>query len=520
MSRLTILFPLMALGCTESSLHSIDGNKGGDGPQIEVTPTSLDFGTLAEGDEAEVRSFTIRSVGNEDLTVDHIEISGQAASSFTVLTEDAENFLLPVGTEKIIEVSFVPFGANEQAAQAIVSSDAENSPKVPVALSGEGAIAELQITPDPLDFGRTYVGCDKDNLITFQNVGTDTLTVSDIQLAGDEFEIFTDSVSLPLVLEPDESVSFDMSFTPFLEGEADGVLTVTSDEPMGTRTASQLGEGSYAATYIDEWENPANSPSDIVFFVDQSGSMDTHSSNLANNFSSFISNLNNYSTDWQIAVVNDDNGCNRSGILTSSTSGYVNAFQQAIGSGGGLYTESLFTLAQSAIDKTDPGECNAGMMRPEALLHLIFVSDEQEQSGGSWSSYINAIVAKKGSADNVRVSAIVINNNSSCASESNYYGGRYLDAANGTDGITLEICGSWATSSNLELLAEASVIQNTYELSNEAIEETIVVTVNGSVVNSGRYHYEAGSNSVVFDNNPPEEGDTISIEYAAPASCD
>lgn len=522
MSRLLLLTPLFAVACTESNLTSLSGNKGGDGPQIEVAPTNLDFGTLSEEDDPVVQSFVIRSVGNEDLTLDTISLSGQAASSFTILTTDIEGMVLPVGAETTVEVAFEPLGANQQSAQAIVSSDAEDTPKVPVTLLGEGAIAELLITPDPMDFGQTYVGCDKDNLVTFQNIGTDSLTISDISLAGDEFEIFTDSVTLPLTLAPDESVSFDMTFTPFLEGEADGLLSVTSDEPMGVRTASQVGEGRYAAEYTDQWENPANSPSDIVFLVDQSCSMDSHSQKLANNFSDFITNLDKYSTDWQIAVMNNDNGCNNSGILTPSMgrAAYVDAFRTSVGSGGGSYTEKLFTVAQTGIEKTDSGECNTGLMRGDALLHLIFVSDEEEQSSGSWSNYINSIIAKKGSADNVRVSSIVGYSNTSCFNSDSSRGTRYVDAVNGTGGISLEICSDWATSANLEMLAEASVIQNTYELSNEAIEETIVVEVNGSTVSSSDYYYDASSNSVIFTNNTPEEGDTIDISYASPATCD
>ena len=54
-------------------------------------------------------------------------------------------------------------------------------------------------------------------------------------------------------------------------------------------------------------------PSDIIFAVDQSCSMDDDAANLASNFSSFIGQLSNYSNDWQIMVVNDDNGCTNLG---------------------------------------------------------------------------------------------------------------------------------------------------------------------------------------------------------------
>ena len=517
MHRSLILATTLLIGCkSDQGFTENFGAGAGDGPMIEVEPLLLDFGVVA--DEALVQEFIIRSVGNTDLEVSGIELSGQASGSYTVLSAETA-FVLPPGTEQTIEVAFEPIGANQQSAQAIVSSNDELQPKVPVTLQGEGAIPELDISPDPLDFGNTYVGCSKDNWLTLTNVGTDDLEIYTIDHTGGEF-VMTHNIPLPITLAPGESESVFMEFFPELEEQAEGELVVTSSEPLGTRIATQTGSGKYAAEYTDEWDHPANSPSDIMFFVDQSCSMDTHSSALANNFATFITTLNNYSTDWQIAVVNDDNGCNRSGILTPSVSGYVGDFQSAVGSGGNWYTESLFTIAQLAVDQTDNGECNSGMMRSEAMLHLVFVSDEEEQSSGSWSNYINTIITKKGNADNVRVSAIVIDNNNSCASESNYYGSRYLEAANSTGGVTLEICSNWATGNNLELLAEASVIQNTYELENEAIEETIVVEVNGSEVAWGVWYYDASSNAVVFDSNPPQEGDSIEISYASPATCD
>ena len=55
-------------------------------------------------------------------------------------------------------------------AEAVVfSNDAEES-SVPVALVGQGAAPNLLITPDPLEFGATYVGCNMPNEITLSNI--------------------------------------------------------------------------------------------------------------------------------------------------------------------------------------------------------------------------------------------------------------------------------------------------------------------------------------------------------------
>jgi hypothetical protein len=250
--------------------------------------------------------------------------------------------------------------------------------------------------------------------------------------------------------------------------------------------------------------------------------MDDNQTALANNFSTFITQLSNYSTDWQVMVINDSNGCNQTGILTSSTPGYVSTFQQAVNSSTKSgYTEKLLTPAAWAVDKTDGGECNAGFMRSNAMLHIILVSDEPEQSSGSWSTYVNQIITKKGDAASVRISAIAGDVPGGCwsGSQSADAGTGYYEAVNFTDGVFLSICSNWASSANLELLAEASVIQDTYALDNEAIEETIEVQVNGTARNNGWY-YDEESNSVVFETNAPAEGDSITITYAAPATCD
>lgn len=518
MNRALFALAALTLGCSENTLHGVSGAGMGDGPAIEVAPSSLDFGILSEADEPVVRTFVIRSIGNMDLDVEEIEITGQASGSFTVLSGGETPFVLPVGAEHEVEVVFVPLGANQQSAQAIISSSAENTPKVPVSLLGEGAIPELQISPDPLDFGRTYVGCDKDNSVTLTNVGTDELTISDITLDGEEFALDAAGVALPHTLQPSESFSLPMSFAPQLEGEADGILSVTSTEPMGTRTAIQVGEGIYAATYEDNWENPTNSPSDIIFAVDQSCSMDDNTAQLANNFSTFITQLSNYSADWQIIVANDDNGCNSTGILTPSTPNYVSTFSNRISSGGGSYTEALLTVANTAVDKTDSGECNASFMRSNAMLHIVLVSDEPEQSYQSWSTLVNSIIAKKGSAAAVRISSIVGDVPGGCRTAD--AGTGYVEATNYTGGVFLSICSDWASTANLALLAEASVIQDTYELSNTAIGATVEVYVNGTKSSSSNWYFDEESNSVVFTNSAPEEGDTIRITYAAPASCD
>jgi hypothetical protein len=253
-----------------------------------------------------------------------------------------------------------------------------------------------------------------------------------------------------------------------------------------------------------------------MFCVDQSGSMDDDQRSLASNFGTFITQLSRYTTDWQIVVVNDDNGCNNTGgYLTNASPDYEGIFERAVGQGGGMLTESLLTVSSTAVDKTDSGECNQGFMRADALLHIILVSDEPEQSVQSWSYYVAAIQAKKGSVANVKISAIAGDYPGGCGSAAAGIG--YYEAVNATGGEFLSICSNWSTM--VETLADASIQLSEYELSHTADPDTITVRVNSSVVSAG-WSYDPAMNAVVFTQNIPAEGDTVRITYSAFATCD
>ncbi len=493
---------------------------GAEGADIEVSPSQLDFGSLAAA-ESVSQWFRVTNVGPEESLLEVSEILiGGAAGGFTLLTPAEElAFTLPGGASTEIEVAFTPEGANSQVGEAIVVSDDEDERRVTVDLLGEGRVPELEIGPDPLDLGTAYIGCDKDHDVTLTNVGTDDLVIDSISHSGSPF-VLTDANVLPLTLAPGEETTVNVQFAPTVEGAVTGELTVTSNEPIGTRVSEQTAEGAYAGEYEDTFEVPVDPPADIVFFVDQSCSMDDDQRSLANNFSSFITNLSAYTTDWHIMVVNDDDGCNNSGVLTSRSSGYESRFTDSVGRGGGDYTEAGLTVMREAVDNTDAGDCNDNFLRPDALLHLVMVSDEPEQSRGGWESYVNAVIAKKGDASLVKFSAVAGPVPGGCSGGGNSAeaGIGYDEAVDSTGGVFLSICSDWSTS--VEALADASVTVFTFELTRNAADSTIVVTVNGREARSG-WSYDAATNAVVFEEgSAPAEGDVVVVTYAGLASCD
>lgn len=519
-----LLLSAALFGCSENAFQKVGDGVGGDGPKVSVSPTFLDFGSLDAEDDAIVRTFTITSVGASPLTVSDVEIQGEA-TGFTLLT-DITDLVLDPDESFDVDVEFFPVSSSETT-EAIVFSDDPDQSSVPVELYGEGTIPELMIDPDPMDFGNTYVGCEKGNTIDIVSVGTSAVTISGIELSGDGFALAS-GYSLPITLEPGESTTLAVTFTPSGEATFAGELAVTSDEPMGTRVGAQTGEGKYGAEYLDEYEVPTDPATDIMFIVDQSCSMDDDTRAIAEEFGTFITALSTFSTDWQIIVANNDRGCNTTGILTPSTSGYESTFVSAVQEGSGTWisdTEALMIPAAEGVDATDPGDCNDGFLREDALLHIVLVSDEPEQSGdiwtgsSDWQTYADEIIAKKGSAALTKISAVAGDVPGGCSSASNSAdaGTGYYEAVGYTDGVFLSICSDWG--SNVEALAEASINQDSFALTHSPVEDTIVVTINGTVRGSG-WTYDSADNAVVFTTGVPQEGDVVEIAYAGAVDCD
>lgn len=503
--------------CSESGISNLGPNEGVGG-RIAVDPPMLEYGVLTDGEE-EVRTFEITNVGSAALHIDHLELDG--SNSF-VLIDPPADFLLPEGGVQMIDVLFTPMGANDQLGHVLVHSDDPETPEERVDLAGEGAVPELFIDPDAFDFGADFVGCGDDKQIGLENIGTDDLIIDEIRYEDPDAQLSLGaSIELPVTLAPGERTTVTVAFDPSFEVAALGKLQVHSNEPRGWVTATQEAEGIFATVLQEDFQVPTDPPVDILFAVDQSCSMDGHSANLGSNFSSLIGAIGQVTNSWRIGVVTTDpSGCFNHGVLDSSTPSLASKFSQAVAMGEGTGTaieptERLFVVTQLAMTRTNSGQCNSGFLRPNALLHIVLVSDESEQSGISAGTFVTNMQAYKATPSLVKVSGIICSP-SGCANANGYDTG-YDQAVSLTGGIRLNVMGSgWANYA--EQLAAASLSSiNHFELAQTAAPDSIVVEVNGSEWTSG-WHFDQGGNEVIFDTNPPEGAD-IHIEYGVLVPC-
>jgi len=102
-------------------------------------------------------------------------------------------------------------------------------------------LARLALSPSQLDFGNVVVGKSRTLYLTFQNLGIDTLVVSD--LISDRPTIFLPDTSR-VTVGPGKMARMGVQFKPAIQGPVSGKITFRSNDPFwSVRTLDLEGNG-------------------------------------------------------------------------------------------------------------------------------------------------------------------------------------------------------------------------------------------------------------------------------------
>ena len=295
---------------------------------------------------------------------------------------------------------------------------------------------------------------------------------------------------------------------------------------------------------------------DILFIIDNNGSMALERLQLSQNFQGFFNELVAAQTNFQIGVTSLSMAAQSNPLFNDpNTTGYQGTLRQVKVNGVAtsiitnntvnpsqvflaattfpdthLRWSQTFTVMEKALTPplTNPGQPNAGFLRPGAALGVIVVTNEDDQSFGTVGYYARFLRALKGIGnENLSgFSAIAGDVPSGCTppGQEDYFGSeaqpafRYDDLANRTGGVIASICDpSFQTS--LQQIAEAlKTLRKIFPLSLTPDPATpISVTVNGAAILEdpvNGWTYQANINSIVFTGNyVPPPGSTIVITY-------
>ncbi|MCB9762763.1 MAG: choice-of-anchor D domain-containing protein [Alphaproteobacteria bacterium] len=509
------LLALTLTGCSDYGLHLRADNWGDAEPAIDVDPRLLDFRSADSGEERRL-SFTIRNVGTGLLQVDDLVLEGSEA--FRLVTEERAFNLDPEAAVEI-EVAFTPREVGEQQGAVTVVSNDDTEPEARVDLLGVGNTPWLVITPEVHDFGQREIPCGDTVDLTLQNVGVSDLVIDGWSHQGGDGQFsVVEAPSLPVTLVTGAYTTITVEYLPGVAGASTGELVVTSNDPRTAVTASQSGEGLPTDTRTEDFTSEENPPVDILFAVDQSGSMDDDAERLAENFSTFIDTLRETTTGWRVGVVTYDHGCFNNGVIRNSTADGATLFAEAVTMGEDREIsddEALFSIVDRALLQIDWGYCNEGWRREGARMHVIVVSDEPERSeehasAWTWDFFVDRFGASVEDPSLLKISGVLD------TEDCNEGADNYREAVEATGGELLSICaGNWADYALA--LAEATVdLAWTFALSETPVPSSIAVSVDGAPL-SGGFHYEAGLNAVVVDEMVA--GQSVEITYSVAAEC-
>jgi hypothetical protein len=281
---------------------------------------------------------------------------------------------------------------------------------------------------------------------------------------------------------------------------------------------------------------------DILWVVDNSGSMASSQQNLATNFNSFIQRFSENNYDFHMAVTTsdayeayytNDNNLSRvsDGVATHSgvrvldrnTPNLQDVFITNITQGtSGNGDERAFSSFQHTLSNP----LNSDFRREGAFLAIIIVSDEEDTSHTDWqngwssyvyisntsdsrihpiSNYISYLDTLTGSTSTIRNYSVNTISILDTACKTALGGGRkigqrYMNLADATGGAKISLCSNFADT--LSVISDSIIeLASTFQLNREPVPETLQVTVNGVPVqqsSTNGWTYEPSTLTISF----------------------
>jgi PKD repeat protein len=200
-------------------------------PRVHAAPNPVDFGTLKVGASNHV-DILLSNTGTAALHVTSVGLTAVSNPAFSYAGPVAFN--LGAGASQTLTVHYAPAtGAIHGGTLRVVSND-PLSPTLAILLNGQGLLASLQVTPTSIAFSSIDVSDTAWAKVSMQNTGNVSLTVNTVgYLAGSSPDFTLGAApTLPLVLQPLQTGSFQVIFKPTAIASRSGTLRIGSTDPV------------------------------------------------------------------------------------------------------------------------------------------------------------------------------------------------------------------------------------------------------------------------------------------------
>lgn len=285
----------------------------------------------------------------------------------------------------------------------------------------------------------------------------------------------------------------------------------------------------------------SNNKVDILWVIDNSGSMLTKQQNLANSFDSFAQVFLDKGFDFHMAIITTDTRATPTGqagefqgatpVLTSTTANFSSTFKTnvVVGALGDAAAKSL-DATELALGSTLLAGTNANFLRSDAHLAIIYLSDADDddsmETKAGLLSFLDALkpdkfdVIARRYKKNYTISGVVVDTsntaNTACAAPFED-GLTFKSLVTSTNGSLASICEADFSSGLTTLSNKIAEAITEIPLSREPDSSTIAVTFNGTAVPNDAtngYTYDSSGIKIVFHGTSiPNDNTTISINF-------
>ncbi len=279
-----------------------------------------------------------------------------------------------------------------------------------------------------------------------------------------------------------------------------------------------------------------NTQVDVLWVIDTSGSMAVRQAELAKQMPVFVDGLNATGLDYNIGVTTTDMSGNGARgrlvaqpgtplVLNKNTPNLTAVLSARVQAGEtGSPIERGREAMMAALAASKPGMANAGFLRQNSLLNVIFLTDESDKSDSN-INYVAALDAIKpvlplGDRSWVAHLIGVTATDPNCRTAAWGFsspGVQYTDLANASGGTSESICDADFRRALTNVRSRVLEMLTEWALDRKPIESTIKVVVNGVVVPKdpvNGWSYRASANSIRFHGTAiPVAGARIQVTF-------
>jgi hypothetical protein len=529
------------------------------------------FGAVNIG-YSQTQSIRVNNVGNANCEITAHSMQVQEPSEFSMAAMPLPIVIPPQATGTI-DVTFAPthgpsglfpwYGTILNYVDFTVAGPGLMQTDWSIGLRATPTEPSIDIIPGDLDFGvvtwdrpqapdnRSSCGSEH-RIVRVYNSGNGAMDVTSVYIDATSDSVFEitsvthggTALSAPYAstVPAGDNLELQLRFFPtrISPAQHNGLLVVENTVTMQS-TVPLRGEGTSNSQQTDVFEQVADNKIDILWVIDDSGSMSEEQTALANNISWFIQYADMLNVDWQMGVTTTEVNDAVSGhiwacsgyskIIRNTDADRVAAFSCAANvtfppngnrrpnPSGSDEQEAGLQAARIALDAPVRDNENAGFVRADARLAVIIVSDEEDQSQGATSLYVDFFKQIKGfrNPQLVTVSAIAGDVPGGCATAD--AAPRYHDVVGQMSGQFDSICNNDWSRMLQNIGLDVFALRTAWSLSRPADPATIVVRVAGNTVSGNStngWTFDSGSNAITFHGTAiPMAGQRIEVQYSA-----